>query len=391
MIPFELALSKALGQTSIIGMEYVDLLNVTGRILANDIFSDVNSPPFDKSAVDGFACKKSDIGTDLQIIETIPAGSLPQFTINPGQCSKIMTGAPVPIGADIVVMVEYSEMLTDSLVRLNPPNLSKNIARFAEDLKIGDLVLSKGKRIKSQDIAVLASVGVSNVPVYTKPKVCVYSTGNELVEPEQKPEASKIRNTNAYQIYSQVIEAGATVEYGGILTDEESNFLKVLQAEKPAFSTLIFTGSVSMGDFDLLPAALEKSGYEIIFKKIAIQPGKPTVFARKGESFVFGLPGNPVSSFVLFELLVKPFLMGFMGFKEKNTVFEFVLDSTIKRINAEREKWIPVIINEQGKVYPGTYHGSAHIHALSHSDGLICMKRGVYELEKGQKVHVRLI
>ncbi|MBN2236017.1 MAG: molybdopterin molybdotransferase MoeA, partial [Bacteroidales bacterium] len=190
-----------------LGTEYIPFQNSLGRILAENVYSDMDMPPFNKSAVDGYACRKQDLANDLELLEIIPAGVAPSKWIGENQCSQIMTGAAVPEGADTIIMVEHTEK-RNGKIRFLQEKTSSNICAIAEDLKEGDLVLSKGTLIKAQQIPVLASVGKTFIRVYRLAKVAVISTGDELVEPQEKPAISQIRNSNAAQLLAQLKQIG---------------------------------------------------------------------------------------------------------------------------------------------------------------------------------------
>ncbi|NVN95374.1 MAG: molybdopterin molybdotransferase MoeA [Bacteroidetes bacterium] len=390
MIAFEDALKIVLNSAvSTTEIEEVEMLNAIERVLAEDIISDINMPPFDKSAVDGFACRSIDFNKkiELEIIETIPAGKCPEKEISEGKCSKIMTGAMLPTGADCVVMIEDIEVNSNK-IKFTKDNTAKNICYLSEDIHINDLVLSKGCFIKPQHIAVLASVGAWTLKVYSKPKVGIISTGDELVEPNVKPAISQIRNSNAWQLMAQAQKSGAFAHYEGIAADnKESTFKKISEALQKN-DIVVLTGGVSMGDFDYVPEIMQEIGIKILFKSIAVQPGRPTVFGIKDDKYIFGLPGNPVSSFVQFEMLVKPLIKKLIGYQGEIVEIALPLGSDIYRKKTERKSFLPVSIRN-GEVFPIDYHGSAHIHSYVFADGIIAIEKGVLSLKKGEKVNVR--
>lgn len=368
----------------------VPLWESIGRILAVEITSDINMPPFNKSAVDGYACRRTDLHTDLDVVEVIAAGKFPQKSVVAGTCSKIMTGAPVPEGADCVFMVEDSQIVFESKVRFTGKETKTNIARFAEDIKVGDRVLDKGTLIEPQHIAILAAVGVSRVDVAVKPKVSVLITGDELVETDEKPTLSQIRNSNGHQLVTQVLRAGAVPVYGGIVDDTHEATRNAIANALEKSDIVVLTGGVSMGDFDYVPGVLKDLGVDIKFQTIAVQPGKPTVFGVKGEKLVFGLPGNPVSSFFQFDILVRTTILALMG--AKNPVKQFVkmpLANDYMRKRSERLALVPAFVNSKGEVEPINYHGSAHIFALANATSIIVIPIGVGEVKKGELVDVR--
>ncbi len=409
MVLFEDALSIVIGQATVPESGRVSLSASAGRVLAEDIFSDMEMPPFDKSAVDGYACRMGDIaplpspgkepGTSdaglwksatLAVIETIPAGKIPLTTVGPRECSKIMTGAMVPRGADCVVMVEDAVETTADTVRFTRFPRAKNICYKGEDIRLGDPVLSKGTKIAPSHVAVLASVGAVTPMVYNQPRVGIISTGDELVEPFRMPGLAQIRNSNGCQLEAQVNSVPAIADYIGIAPDDGPGLRSVIDRALTENDVVLLSGGVSMGEFDHVPGILREAGVEILFEKIAIQPGKPTVFGRKGDKFVFGLPGNPVSSFVLFEMMVRPFLLKMMGHKEHTPDLFLRMGVDFSRRKSERKSLIPVQIRE-GAVFPVEYHGSAHIQAYSKANAILIMEIGTTDINKGEQVHVRPI
>jgi molybdopterin molybdotransferase len=387
---FEEAYRIVMEHVAVFPTERVNMMDCLGRILAEDIHSDTDMPPFNKSAVDGFACRAADLNRDLEVIETIPAGKLPEFRVTEGKCSRIMTGASLPDGSDCVVMVEDTQILENGMMRSNGKPASLNVCYKGEDIKAGDVVLPKGTLIKPQHIAVLATAGDVTPKVSKHVHVGILSTGDELVEPEHLPSPSKIRNTNAYQLIAQVKNTGAIPNYGGIASDTEISLSAMLSDSLDINNIVLLTGGVSMGDFDYVPRAMEYLDIKILFKSIAIQPGKPTVFGKRGDQFIFGLPGNPVSSFVLYEVLVKPFLLRTMGCQEEPLIIRLPMGISFTRKKSSRKLLIPVRI-ENGLVFPVEYHGSAHINAYTEANGMIAIDTGKTELVKGEMTDVRFL
>jgi molybdopterin molybdotransferase len=391
MIPFEKAFEIVMNSAFSTGTETIPFTDSLNRILAAPVISDMDMPPFNKSSVDGFAIRKSDIGSDLEIIETIPAGEYPEKSIGRNQCSRIMTGAPVPEGADCVIMVEDTEILPSGKVRFNGTFQKENIAFRAEDIKKGDVVLEPERIIRPQDIAVMASVGHILVTVGRKPRIGVISSGSELVEPDCIPSASQIRNSNSFQLMAQTARAGGQGQYYGIARDDEAVTLPIVEKAISGNDIVLISGGVSMGDFDFIPSVLEKAGVKILFSRVAIQPGKPTIFGLCGKSVIFGLPGNPVSSFVIFELLVRPLICKMMGGRYKPVEIRLPMKEKFSRKYAERMAMIPVIITDDGMVQAAEFHGSAHLSALPQSDGIVALNAGLKTIEKGEIVSVRQI
>jgi len=391
MLAFEQALKIVLDAARPLDGERVAIDQALNRILAEDVKSDVDMPPFDKSAMDGYACRRTDLGRELTIIETIPAGSAPTKSIGENQCAKIMTGAMVPPGADCVIMQEFTENPTAQTVRFTGKTTADNICFKAEDVRAGDIVVSKGTRLGAEHVALLASVGCVQPLVTRKPKVGIIATGDELVEPAEKPTGSQIRNSNSYQLVAQTVQAGSLPHYYGIASDTEQAIDTMFKKAVAETDVILLSGGVSVGEFDLVPGILKKNNIKLAFEKIAIKPGKPTVFGASDQVFCFGLPGNPVSTFVIFEILVKPFLYKMMGYDYKPRVLPMRLENTILRKRPDRESWMPVAFTGNGAVRPIEYHGSAHIAALGSADGLISVPAEVTELKEGTIVNVRPI
>ena len=345
-------------------------------------------PPFNRSAVDGYACHRIDLSNELEVVEVISAGKEPLKIVGKNQCSKIMTGAIVPEGCDIVIMVEDSENLPSGNVRFNSQPLKTNISYKGEDVKTGEKVLLNGKLIRPQDIAVLASAGHANVCVKMAPKVGVLSTGDELVEPSAFPGISQIRNSNSYQLLAQVRRAGGDGNYYGIAPDSEDITFEMVQKAINENDIILLTGGVSMGDFDFVPAVLKRAGVEILFDKVNVQPGKPTTFGTHKKAIVFGLPGNPVSSFIQFETLVRPLINMMMGHNWKAAEQNLPIALRYERKSYDRMGWVPVKITENREVVPVEFHGSAHITALPYADGIFAMRAGLKTIEKGEIVKV---
>ena len=389
MIQFEDALRIVLEKAKITGTYKVKLLESLNRVLAQDIIADMDMPPFNKSAVDGYACKITDIHEILEVIETIAAGDVPVNNILHNQCSKIMTGAMLPTGADCVLMVEHTNEIDSNHIKYNFEKTGINIAYKAEDIKKDSVLLQKGLIIQPQHIALIASVGYPELTVYKQPKVAILATGSELVEPNSTPALGQIRNSNAWQLHSQVQKTNAIPVYFGIIEDTEEKTDIAIKKAISENDIVILTGGVSMGDFDFVPKILKQNNVDLIFEKIRIKPGKPTVFGVHENAFVFGLPGNPVSSFVLFEILVKPFLMKMMGLTEKKKNILLPIGIDFKRIKADVLLWVPSKINEKGEVIPVEYHGSAHISSLCNADVLFPINIDVFEIKKGDLVNVR--
>lgn len=391
IIPLAEALSIVNASIRPLGSERIRLEDTLGRVLAEDVVADMDMPPFDKSIVDGYACRRADLEGPLRVLESIAAGYVPTKPIGPGECSKIMTGAMIPDGADCVFMVEKSAPLGDDHVRFVGERTGENVTKRAGDMREGDVLQHRGAMVRPQDVAVLGAMGYAEVEVAQRPRVAVIGTGDELVEPQETPKAGQIRNSNSYQLCAQSESAGCPARYFGIARDTEESLLNVVGEALDDCDVLLLSGGVSMGDFDLVPGVLKTKGFVTKFEKIAVKPGKPAVFGVSETQYCFGLPGNPVSGFVVFELLVRPLLTGMMGHEYTPKNVFMPLAKPIRRKGLDREAWLPVRFTEDGKVEALPYGGSAQINALCPADGLVVVPVDVEELPAGQFVHVRLI
>ncbi|MBI9035790.1 MAG: molybdopterin molybdotransferase MoeA [Bacteroidales bacterium] len=391
MIQFSEAFEIVKSSVIVLEDEKLSIYNAVGRVLAEDIHSDMNMPPFNKSAVDGYACRREDIENELTLLEIVPAGKVPTKTVEKNQCSKVMTGAPVPDGADVVFMVEHAEETSTGKVHCNKIPGKSNISLLGEDIKENDLVLTKGTLLKPPHIAVLASVGCFEPLVKRLPIVAIISTGDELVEPNEKPTVGQIRNSNATQLFAQVSQCGAVAKYIGIAKDNPESTNQIISTALEQSDIILLSGGVSMGDFDFVPQILAEKGIDLKFKTIQVQPGKPTVFGTRDQQFFFGLPGNPVSSFVQFELLVKPLIRALQGSAYEAEIIRLPMGTDYSRKRTERKSFIPVQITTEGTVVPVDYHGSAHIHSYVFAEAITHIEIGEKEIKKGQLVDVRLL
>lgn len=377
--------------TERLGIEDNGILN---RILTEDIISDTDIPAFNKSAMDGFACRRADLSNVLTIIETIPAGAQPKNSITQNQCAKIMTGAVVPEGADCVIMLEDTkEAGTDKIISTGKKT-NDNICLKGEDTTKGQVVLRAGCKLSPQHIALLASHGCARPLVSVLPRVGVIATGDELVEPAQTPLPFQIRNSNGPQLAAQVMSIGITATNYGIAADNLDALDKIIKKAIAENDVVISSGGVSVGEYDLVRQILEKNNVRLLFEKVAVKPGRPTVFgvsSAPANRFFFGLPGNPIATFIMFELLVKPFLYKIMGHDFRAPVSRMELGKTITRTKTKRDWWLPMVSKENGPAVPVECHGSAHINALCQADGLLCMHAGVLTITEGSIVEVRLI
>jgi len=391
MIRFEEALDIVANAAKPLTTERVGLQECTGRVLAEDVYSDMDMPPFDKSAVDGYACRLQDLDKELKVLEVIAAGTVPSYDVKEGECSKLMTGGMVPAGADTVIMIEDAEIAGPGTIRFIAGKTASNICFRAEDIKKGVKVLDKGTLIRAQEVAVLASVGNATPLVYSKVKIGIITTGDELVEPQEIPGPSQIRNSNAWQLISQAQHAGCIPQYYGIAVDDEEKTLALIEKASSENHIVVLTGGISVGDFDFVPEVLKRAGFDIRFRSLAVQPGKPSIFAIRGYCYVFALPGNPVSSFVQFELLVRHLINTMTDCFTTAKVRKLPLGFDYKRKRTDRKAFIPVVFGIDGSVSPVEYHGSAHIHSYIFADGIISVEIGNNAIQKGTLVDVRFL
>jgi len=395
MIPFQQAVSTVSDNIQRLDSASVPLHDALGMVLAADAASDVDMPPFDKSAMDGFAVVAADLADaprTLRVIEDIPAGMVPSKVVRPGQCARIMTGAPVPEGADTVVMVEDTEPrpADDEVTFLRTAAKGLNICWQAEDVKAGDVVLPAGHAIRAAEVAVLAACGMAHVQVYRKPTIAVLSTGDEVVPIDETPAPGQIRDANSHYVAARLARLGIEAVPLGIVPDEPQA-LKAALAKGMDYDVLAVSGGVSMGDYDLVPGLLRELGTEVFFEKVAMQPGKPTVFGHKGRTTVFGLPGNPVSVLVASELFLVPAVRTMMGFADVHPLRRQAAIVERAAHKPGRVAHRPGVLEETSEgwaVRPLSYHGSAHIHALSRANCLIVLPADVAVAEPPAAVEV---
>lgn len=369
--------------------EYVALAQAQGRVLAQAVFADMDMPPFPKSAVDGYACKRDEVMQVLRVTGEIAAGKQASEPVASGTCMRIMTGAPMPEGADCVVMQERASFVDEHRVRFSPGAYPANYCPQGEELRAGDLVLPAGVRLKPQHLAMLASAGCAEPCVSRRPRVTVVATGSELVAPAAQPGPGQIRNSNTTQLVALLQALGIDAVSISAVEDEPELQYRVFEAALRESDVLISTGGVSVGAYDLVPAIVARLGLDVLIRRVAIQPGKPMIFAANASQAVFGLSGNPVSSYLQFQLFVEPFLLGLMGAASNRPAFRAPLAETLTRKNVERMQWLPVSLRADGSVARVTFHGSAHVHALCDADGWIAFPVGIAHLPQGQMVEVQ--
>jgi len=339
----------------------VSLSSSAGHVLAEDCASDLDMPPFDKAMMDGYAVRSADAGP-LEVIEEVPAGKVPSREVRPGTCTKIMTGAPVPAGADAVQQVEKTSRDGNRVTLQAPVKPGQNIAPRATDMRSGEVVLRAGHRIRAAEIGALAAIGRTRVRVAAKPRCAVLATGDELVPPNVAPGPGQIRNSNTSSISAQVRELGLECDDLGVVRDE-AGAIRAAIREGLKRDLLILSGGVSAGDWDLVIPALEAEGVKIAMHQVLIKPGRPFCFAPG----VFGLPGNPVSSFVIFEVFVRAYL----GFPRPR--IRARLDSAVTH-QIERVHYLPARVRWEGAEYVAEtvpWQGSADLFALTKANAFV--------------------
>ncbi len=360
-----------------------------GQTLAESIVSDIDSPPFDKAMMDGYAVRSADcaqLPTTLLVVEEIPAGRFPQKRVEPGQAARIFTGAPVPQGADAVIMQEQTRREADAQVVIDPPvpRQGQHILRRGEEMWVGDIVLPRGSRIDPQTLGILATVGRSSIEVVRRPRVGVLCTGDELVEADQTPTAGQIRNSNGPMLLGQVMRAGALADALGIVCDNREALTQAIAQALAKYDLLLLSGGVSVGDYDLIPEVLMQLGVTGHFHKVRMKPGKPLYFGKQGTTLVFGLPGNPLSSFVGFELFVRPVIRKMMGIQPPTMPQgKWPIAAEVKS-KSDRPVYAPAqrvrLADERWGIEPKPWFGSANLLSLRNVDMLL-------ELPAGEVMH----
>ncbi|KAF0246658.1 MAG: molybdopterin [Planctomycetota bacterium] len=374
-------------------VEKVPLARSLGLVLAEDIVADMDMPPWDRSAMDGYAVRSADVQSpvDLRVVDVIPAGKMSKRALKPGEAIKIMTGAPVPEGADAVVPVERTKAFGDMVQIREAVAAGAHVSKRAQDIKVGEILVKKGSVVRSQEIGLMASVGYHAPKVFRRPTVAVLTTGDELVEVDKKPAEGQIRNSNAHSLAAQIASIGVPYAYLGIVPDVREALTAKIEQAMAAANVVILTGGVSAGEYDLVEDVMKSKGIEIIFERVAIKPGRPMVFAKSPDKLLFGLPGNPVSTFVTFEIFLRPALGRLMG--------NMLLDRPV--VEAEisvnfgkpqpRDQYCPARltwVRDHYVVAPIESHGSADLRALSQSNSLLMIPTGEGPYLAGRKVKV---
>lgn len=373
--------------------ETVELAASLGRVLAEEVSADRDYPPFDRSTRDGFAVRAGDLTqlpASLRRLGEIKAGEAFAGKIEPGTCVQIMTGAPVPVGADAVVMVEHTELKGEQVVMNRSVASGANVVPRGSEARRGTSLLPPGKRIGYAEISLLGQVGKAKVRVYSRPRVAVLSTGDEVVPVEAQPGPSQIRNSNSYSMAAQVTLSGGEPVLLGNAPDDLQELERLIRRGLEE-DLLVLTGGVSMGKYDLVEVVLRQLGAEFLFDAVAIRPGRPAVFGSCRGKFVFGLPGNPVSTMVTFELFVAPAIALLGGAAAPPLQFFKARLAESVQQKTELTLFLPAQLERQDsdvavRVLP--WQGSGDVVALTRSDCFLVVPDNVSELTAGAWVDV---
>ena len=385
-------------QTRPLSPERVEIEDALGRFLAEDIIADCDLPPFDRSQMDGYAVRAADIQEPpvrLRIVGESAAGAGWHNEMLAGQAVRIMTGAPVPKGADTVQQVEFTRELDEgaSVEIQRTADTGRSIVRRASEIRAGETVLRAGERISAAMISVLASFGYAKVSVGREPRVAVLATGSELVAVNKKPGQDQIRDSNNYSIGAYAALAGASVELMPVAGDNPGWLKPQITSAAERSEVVVTSGGVSMGVYDFTKTALNDLGAELFFERVSLRPGKPIVFARLPNGvLVFGLPGNPVSVSVTFNLFARTSLLAMQGALEPALEEEWaILERSVKG-SVDRESYLPgqIRTGEAGHLLaqPLKWGGSSDFVAFARANGLIKVPAGVAMLEIGSTVRV---
>jgi len=400
MISVKEALDKILPFINPLGSEKVSLLEALGRVMAEDIYAPRDLPPYDNSGMDGYAVKYEDIQNaspnhpiKLEVIEDLPAGFISTKAVNKGKAIRIMTGAPIPKGADTVIPIEDTQKENREVLILKPAPVGMYVRRAGEDVKKGDRAISVGDLIRPAEVGMLASVKRSSISVYQRPLVAILCTGEELVDVDEGMDEVKIVSSNSYTLAAQVKECGAIPIQLGIAKDRKEEIQEKLQQGIRA-DVLISSAGISVGDYDFVKDALKDLGMKMIFWKVAMKPGKPIAFWTMDGKPVFSLPGNPVSSMVSFEQFVRPSLLKMMGHRQLfRPIIEAVLKEDIRK-EPGRMHFIRAFVSFEKEHYVVTTTGdqsSGILKSMVGANGLIVIPEDRGTVKTGEKVRVQLI
>jgi molybdopterin molybdotransferase len=400
MISVEEALNQILEVIVPLGREKVSILDSIGRVIGEDIYATRNIPPRDNSAMDGYAIRWEDTrGASirkpviLKVIEDIPAGTIPRKRVGTGKSSRIMTGAPIPDGANAVVRVEDTEKDGQKVRVFVKAKDGQDIRPAGEDVREGELVISQGNVIRPAEIGMLAALGRSFISVYQRPLIAVVATGDELVDIDENPSSWQIISSNSYSIAGQIIDCGAIPIQIGIAKDKRDDLVAKFKAALRA-DIIVSSGGVSVGDYDLVKDVMKEVGNQMTFWQVAMRPGKPLAFGSMNGIPVFGLPGNPVSSMVSFEQFVRPSILKMMGHKNLfRRIVRAILKDDITKKKGTRH-FIRAYVNyENGRYFAATTgeQGSGMLRSMVMANGMIVLPEYATSVKKGEDVSIQLI
>lgn len=376
-----------------LGRETVSLIQSQGRVLAEAITADRDFPPFPRATRDGYAVRAADTATvpsSLRLLGQARAGVAFDGALGAGECVEIMTGAPVPAGADAVVMVEYTAQQEQQIAIQRSVAAGENVVPQGSEARQGDALLAPGRRLGFAELAMIAAVGREHVLVYPLPRVAILPTGDEIVELGATPGPFEIRNSNSHSLQAQVRAANATPAPLGIAPDSEL-LLRGMIEQGLECDVLLLSGGVSAGKFDLVEPVLAKLGAEFYFDGVLIQPGRPLVFARAGKTFIFGLPGNPLSTMVTFELFVRPALALLAGEESAPLIFTRARLSRDLRRKPGLAAFLPAKLEgsyHEPKVSPVEWKGSGDLPSLTRANCFLAIPEEASEIGAGEWVSV---
>lgn len=390
MLELNIALDRIINSSDILKNISIKVIDSVDHILNEDIYSTIDMPPFNKSAMDGYAFKHNGKEThemEFSNIGIVAAGDIFTKTMKANECVSIMTGAPLPSSTDTVIPIENTYKKDEIIIFDKNIKPGSNVCLQGEDIEKGQLVLEKGTLIKTSHIAVISACGYKEIKVIRKPKIAILNTGSEIVEPGKKLESGQIYNSNGQMLQAMCKNIGIDAEYIGIAKDDEDNLSKAL-TDGLKYDILLISGGVSMGEFDLVPGMLEKLGVEKIFHKVKIKPGKPLFFGKHSRGVVFGLPGNPLSNYVGFILFVTTAVKKMMN--SNDILPKFELGFMTKEFNQRtgRKNFFPAIIKEdddQFFITPVESNGSADILSLSKANGFLIADEDISVINVGEE------
>jgi molybdopterin molybdotransferase len=400
-VSVEEARNIVLNSITPLGFDKVDIFNAPGRVLFENIISDIANPPLDNSAMDGYAVIAEDTRgasinnpVRLKVIAEIQAGG--HYTakkVLQGTAIRIMTGGPIPEGADSVIQFEDTEEEKDIVKVFREINKHDNYRFAGEDIKKGDIVLYQGDRLSSAAMGLLSSLNYKNINVYKQPEVAIISTGNEIADIGDDIKPGQIRNSNSYTLYSEVKKYSAIPRYLGIVNDTMKD-MKTKFTQAMESDIIISTGGVSMGKYDFVKDIYSEMGIEILFERVKVKPGRPCTFARKGQKLIFGLPGNPVSTMTSFIQFVRPAILKLMNAKKINKpiVNAYITEDITKepgRLYLLRGYFF--IKNNEFHVNTTGPQGSGILTSMSAANCLIILPENTSEVKAGEKVAIQLI